>query len=190
MGHYVDPHAIVEDGAQIGTDCAIWAFTQVRRGASIGARTTIGSHSYVDTDVVIGQNCKIQSGALIFHGTRMADGVFIGPGAIVTNDRNPRAINPEGERKGDEDWSVDGVEVSRGASIGAGAVLVAGVTIGEFALVAAGAVVTKDVAPQQVVAGIPARPLGWVCLCGQRLQVSQGLGVCPSCRRTLKISSQ
>ena len=190
MSYYIDLHAIVEDGTDIGSDCAIWAFTQIRRGASIGQGTTIGSHCYIDADVVVGANCKIQSGALIFHGTVMADGVFVGPGAIITNDKNPRAITPEGGRKGDADWSVEGAAIGRGASIGAGAVLVAGITIGEFALVAAGAVVTKDVAPHQLVAGIPARGAGWVCLCGQRLQVAQGLGVCPSCRRTHQISSQ
>jgi len=190
MDAYVDPRALVEDGAQLGRDCAIWAFTQIRRGVKIGAGTTIGSHAYIDTDVVIGSNCKIQSGALVFHGTEIADGVFVGPGAIVTNDNNPRAITPEGTLKDDADWCVEGVTIGHGASIGAGAILVAGIDIGEYALVAAGAVVTKDVAPHELVAGIPARGAGWVCLCGHRLQVVQGLGVCPSCRRTHQISSQ
>lgn len=185
---YVNPHAIVEDGVSLGDGTSIWAFTQVRTGAKIGDGTSIGSHGYVDTDVVIGENCKIQSGVMIFHGSVLGDGVFVGPGVIVTNDKKPRAINADGTRKGTEDWVVDGVTIRDGASIGAGAVLVAGVTVGAFALVAAGAVVAKDVPDHGLVAGVPARAMGWVCYCGNRLSVDQGVGVCPSCQQTIQLS--
>jgi acetyltransferase-like isoleucine patch superfamily enzyme len=116
--------------------------------------------------------------------------VFIGPGAIITNDRSPRAINPDGARKDGGDWVVSKTHVHRGASIGAGAILIAGVTVGEFALVAAGAVVTRDVPSYGLVAGRPAQPLGWVCCCGSRLTEEGSQGVCPSCHRTHQISSR
>jgi UDP-2-acetamido-3-amino-2,3-dideoxy-glucuronate N-acetyltransferase len=185
---YVDPHAIVERDVSLGDETSIWAFTQVRTGAKIGAGTSVGSHGYVDMDVVIGENCKIQSGVMIFHGSSVGNGVFLGPGVIVTNDKKPRAINADGSRKGTEDWVVGGVAIRDGASVGAGAVLVAGVTIGSFAMVAAGAVVAKDVPDHGLVAGVPARSMGWVCYCGNRLSVDQGVGVCPSCHQTIHLS--
>ncbi len=159
MGH-VDPRALVSDDASIGHDASVWAFTQVREGATVGDRTSIGSHTYIDADVVIGSDCKIQSGCLIFKGTQIEDGVFVGPGVVITNDRYPSAVNPDFTKKSDEDWTVTPILVRRGASIGAGAILVAGVEIGEFALVAAGAVVTRDVPAGTMVVGVPARSRG------------------------------
>jgi len=119
--------------------------------------------------VVIGDRVKIQNGASVYHGATIEDGVFIGPHACLTNDRLPRAITPEGELKGDTDWKVGKIRVCYGASIGAGAIVLPGVTVGRFALVGAGAVVTRDVAAQTLVVGNPARPVGLVCLCGHRL---------------------
>ena len=186
----IAPTAIVSDGADLSPGAVVWEFTQVREGAVIGSNTSVGSHTYIDADVVIGANCKVQSGALLFRGSQIADGVFVGPGAIITNDRMPRAIHPDGTRKGAADWDVDETRVGRGASIGAGATLVAGVTVGEFALVAAGAVVTSDVPPHGLVTGVPARIAGWVCCCGTRLTESGSQGVCPTCQRTHSITSQ
>lgn len=159
MAH-IDDKALVSDDATLGDDVYVWAFTQVRERATIGDRTSIGSHAYIDADVVIGADCKIQSGCLIYHGTTIEDGVFVGPGVVITNDRYPSAVNPDFTRKSDDDWTVTPTVVRRGASIGAGAVLVAGVEVGEFSLVAAGAVVTTDVAPRTMVRGVPARSAG------------------------------
>ena len=159
---YIDPRALVSEEANLGDDVYVWAFTQVRERAKIGNRTSIGSHAYIDADVIIGSDCKIQSGCLIYHGATIEDGVFIGPSVVITNDRYPSAVNPDFSKKSDEDWTVTQTRVRRGASLGAGAVLVAGVEVGEFALVAAGAVVTQDVEPSTMVRGVPARPAGSV----------------------------
>jgi acetyltransferase-like isoleucine patch superfamily enzyme len=186
---YIDPAAVVSEAATIGDGASIWAFCQVREQASIGAGTSIGSHTYVDAHVEIGAECKIQSGAMLFNGTHLADGVFVGPGAIITNDRVPRAINPDGTKKSVTDWMIEETRVERGASLGAGSLLIAGITVGQFALVAAGAVVTDDVPPHALVAGVPAGVIGWVCCCGARLAVEGNKGECGECARTHQISS-
>lgn len=179
----IDEHALVSEDADVASDATIWAFTQVREGARIGARTSVGSHSYIDADVVIGSDCKIQSGALIFKGAVLEDGVFVGPGAVITNDLYPRAVNADGSRKGVADWTVTATQVRTGASLGSRCVLVAGVEVGSFAMVAAGAVVTKDVAPHDLVAGVPATPKGRVCACGHPIDPQTGR--CTSCQRQL-----
>ena len=180
----VDARALVSPDARLGNGVAVWAFTQVREGASIGSGTSIGSHSYIDADVEIGRDCKIQSGVLLFKGAVLADGVFVGPGAVVTNDMYPRAINPDGSRKGADDWAVLSTRIGRGASLGARSLLIAGIEVGDFALVAAGAVVTEDVAPHALVVGVPAKQRGWACWCGHPVAST---GRCPSCQRQLEI---
>jgi len=145
---------------------------------------------YVDSDVCIGDNVKIQNGASIYHGATLEDGVFVGPHACLTNDKLPRAITPDGRLKRDDDWEVGRTLVQYGASIGAGAILVAGVTVGCWAMVGAGAVVTKDVVPYGLVVGNPARLIGFVCMCGHRLTETGPTAVtttrhytCPKCGR-------
>jgi acetyltransferase-like isoleucine patch superfamily enzyme len=167
---YIDEHAHVSPGAKLGDDVRIWAFTQVREDAVIGARTSIGSHAYIDAAVHIGVDCKIQSGALVFRGSFIGDGVFIGPAAVITNDPYPRALTDDGRRQSEDDWELIETHVGRGASLGAGSILVAGVTVGEWAMVAAGAVVTQDVAAYRLVGGIPAKPIGWVDRSGRPAQ--------------------
>lgn len=184
---YVDDRALVSAEADLGEDVAIWAFTQVREGALIGARTSVGSHSYIDADVRIGADCKIQSGALLFKGAVIEDGVFIGPGAVITNDMYPRAVNPDGDKKSNADWEVIETTVRRGASLGARSLLIAGIEVGEFALIAAGAVATKDVPPHALVAGVPAEQKGWVCVCGNPVTIDGTTGRCGSCHRQLEI---
>ncbi len=159
----------VEDGVFVGSGSAVWDLSTLRSGARIGKRCVIGRNVFVDTRVVVGDNCKIQNNALLFAPAVLGNGVFVGPGAILTNDRNPRAVNPDGSLKSADDWESTGITIEDGASIGAGALVVAGTRIGSWALVAAGAVVASDVPPFALVAGVPARRIGWVGRTGQRL---------------------
>jgi acetyltransferase-like isoleucine patch superfamily enzyme len=163
----VSPDATIGDGTQI------WHEAQVREGARIGCDCILGKGVYIDVGVVIGDRCKIQNRASIFHGVTLEDAVFIGPHAVFSNDRFPRATNIDGSLKSDEDWTVQPTLVRRGASIGAGAVILPGVTIGVSAMVAAGAVVTADVPTHAIVKGNPARIAGWVCECGRPLIMSE-----------------
>lgn len=137
----------------------------------------IGRGAYIDRGVVVGDNCKIQNDALIYAPARLEDGVFVGPAAVFTNDTFPRAVNPDGTQKEGSDWDMVGVTVRAGASIGARCVVLGGVEIGGWALVAAGSVVTKDVPPYALVAGVPARRIGWVGPRGVPLTPRDGLWV-------------
>lgn len=165
----VAPSADVHGEAVLNDAVSVWDLSQVREGAVIGNGTVIGRNVYIDRDVRIGRNCKIQNNALVYWPAEIADGVFIGPGAILTNDRHPRAVNPRGEIKALDDWSPAGVTIDTGAAIGAGAVILAGVSIGAWALVAAGAVVIGDVPAHALFAGNPAKQVGWVGKSAQRL---------------------
>jgi acetyltransferase-like isoleucine patch superfamily enzyme len=168
--------AEVSAQAQIGDDTKVWHQAQIRENARVGDNCIIGKGVYIDHDVVVGDNVKIQNGAFVYHGVTVEDGVFIGPGACLTNDKYPRAITPVGDLKGDQDWQVDPVTVRRGASVGARAVVLPGVSIGRFAMVAAGAVVTRDVPDHGLVQGNPARLVGLVCACGRKLTEQESEG--------------
>jgi UDP-2-acetamido-3-amino-2,3-dideoxy-glucuronate N-acetyltransferase len=176
----IDPSARVhatadlEPDVTVGSGTSIWHRAQIRTGARLGSDCIVGRDAFIDEGVVIGDRTKIQNGALIYHGVTAGDGVFIGPGAILTNDRYPRAISSTGDLARDEDWEVSPIRLADGCSIGAGAIVVAGVVIGEYATVGAGAVVTRDVPNYALVAGSPARRIGWVCACGARLVDSNG----------------
>jgi acetyltransferase-like isoleucine patch superfamily enzyme len=180
--------AEVAPDAQIGEGTQIWHHAQVREGARIGRSCVIGKGAYVDKDVTLGDNCKVQNRASIYHGVTLEDGVFVGPHAVFANDRFPRAINPDGTRKSEADWEVCPTHVGYGASIGAGAVILPGVRIGRWALVAAGAVVTTDVRDRAVVKGNPARFAGWACDCGRPLRMSaSNEWHCSACERVYQI---
>ena len=155
---WVSPLAIVEDGVIIGPGVTIWEFAKVRKGAVIGPGVTIGMGVYIGPGVVIGGNSKIQNYALIYDPAEIGNGVFIGPGAILTNDKNPSAVSPDGDIKRPGDWTASKVIVEDGASLGAGSICVAPVTVGAHSIVGAGAVVTRDVLPRSLVVGLPARP--------------------------------
>lgn len=160
---------LVDPTARVAQTARIWGHSQVREGAVIGEQVIIGTGAYIGTGVVVGDNSKIQNNALVYEPARIGPGVFVGPGAILTNDRVPRAVNPDGTQKGADDWLAVGVTVEEGASIGAGAICVAPVTVGAWAMVAAGAVVTGDVPAFALMAGVPARHVGWVGRTGARL---------------------
>ncbi|MFQ5878801.1 MAG: DapH/DapD/GlmU-related protein [Dehalococcoidia bacterium] len=178
----IHPTAQVDASARIGPGSRIWHHAQVRENAHLGANCTVGSGAYIDHDVRIGDNVKVENGALIFYDAVLEDGVFIGPGACLANDRYPRAITPDGRPKATTDWHAGRILVRYGAAIGAGAVVLPDVTIGRWAMVAAGAVVVRDVPDYALVAGSAARPIGYVCACGRRL-TSQGDGwLCTACR--------
>jgi len=155
----VHPTAIVDDGAVVGAGTRIWHHAHVRGGARVGRDCTIGKNAYVDTGVVIGHRCKIENNVSVYAGVTLHDEVLVGPSAVFTNDRYPRAVN--------DAWEIAPTLVHRGASIGANATVVCGHEIGGFATVAAGAVVTHDVEDHELVGGNPARRLGWVCECGR-----------------------
>jgi UDP-2-acetamido-3-amino-2,3-dideoxy-glucuronate N-acetyltransferase len=162
--------ADVDPRAQIAEGTSIWHLAQVREGAVIGANCVIGRGAYIDHGVHVGDNSKIQNSALIYAPAALGKGVFIGPGAILTNDLYPRAVGPDETLKSAADWTPQGVVVEDGASVGAGVIIRPGVTIGAWAMVAAGAVVTADVPAFALVVGVPARRIGWVGKSGQRLQ--------------------
>jgi UDP-2-acetamido-3-amino-2,3-dideoxy-glucuronate N-acetyltransferase len=170
----VHPSADIEDGVTVGAGSSIWQRAQVRSGARIGAECVIGRDAFIDLGVVIGDRVKVQNGAIVYHGVTVADGVFIGPGAILTNDRYPRAITPDGKLAKANDWVVSPIRLEHGSSIGAGAIVVAGCDVGPFAMVGAGAVVTRTVPGHALVAGSPAKRIGWVCACGDRLLDADG----------------
>jgi acetyltransferase-like isoleucine patch superfamily enzyme len=179
---HIHPSAEVSPKASIGRGAKIWHQAQVREGATIGENCIVGKGAYVDFDVSIGANSKLQNGVFVYHGATVAEGVFLGPGVIITNDRVPRAINPDGTLKRDSDWQVSHTHIGRGASIGAQATILPGVTIGDFAMVGAGAVVTRDVPPHALVYGNPARVHGYVCACGANLPNGEER-LCATCRQ-------
>jgi len=171
--------ADVDDRADIGERTRVWHLAQVRDGARIGADCIIGRGAYIGSGVILGDNCKVQNYALVYEPAILADGVFIGPAAVLTNDEYPRAINPDATLKSADDWHAVGVTIGQGASIGARAVCIAPVTIGAWALVAAGAVVAKDVPDYALVVGVPARRIAWVGRAGRPLEQDGDEWVCP-----------
>jgi len=199
----IHPTADISPLADIGEGTKIWHQVQIRENARIGSFCIIGKCVYIDFDVVIGDRVKIQNNASIYHGVTIEDGVFIGPHACLTNDKLPRAITPEGRLKQDTDWEVGQTLIQYGASIGAGAIILPGITVGRFAMVGAGAVVTKDVVAHGLVVGNPARLVGFVCSCGHQLVKAESRYpldeagaseekqrfLCPSCGREYTFST-
>jgi acetyltransferase-like isoleucine patch superfamily enzyme/SAM-dependent methyltransferase len=176
----IRPTAEVSTSASVGARTRIWNEVQVREGARIGDDCVLAKGVYIDIGVVVGNRVKLENRVSIFQGAILADGVFIGPHTCLLNDKLPRAITPEGALKRRADWQAQGVNVGTGASIGGGCTVLPGVRIGRFAMVGAGAIVTKDVPDFGLVVGNPARIVGYVCECGARLSAS---GECPSCGR-------
>jgi UDP-2-acetamido-3-amino-2,3-dideoxy-glucuronate N-acetyltransferase len=175
----IAPSADVSDRAVLGAGTKIWHLAQVREDATLGENCIVGRGAYVGTGVHIGDNTKIQNYALVYEPAKLGNGVFIGPAVVLTNDTYPSSVSPDGSLKSAHDWTPVGVTIEDGASIGARAVCVAPVTIGRWATIAAGAVVTKDVPAFALMAGVPAKRLGWVGKAGFPLREAEGFWVCP-----------
>ncbi len=165
----VQPTADVDERAELGAGTRVWHLAQIRENAQIGRGCIIGRGAYVGPGVVLGDHVKLQNYALVYEPARLEADVFIGPAAVLTNDRYPRSVGVTGQLKRPADWEAEGVVIREGASVGARAVIVAGVEVGRWALVAAGAVVTRDVPDFSLVAGVPARRIGWVGRAGVTL---------------------
>lgn len=157
---YIHPSATVSSGARIGDGTKVWVNVQIREDAAIGENCILSKDVYVDHAVTIGDRCKVQNGVSIYNGVTIGDDVFVGPHAAFTNDKVPRAFNA--------DWQITSTRLEKGCSIGANSTIVCGITIGAYAMVAAGSVVTKDVAAYTLVAGNPARPIATIDEAGNR----------------------
>jgi acetyltransferase-like isoleucine patch superfamily enzyme len=182
----IHPTADVSPEATIGAGTVIWHRAQIRERARIGEECIIGKDVYIDHGVVLGSRVKVQNSALIYHGATLEDGVFVGPQVVIANDPLPRAITPEGKLKRAEDWEVGEVRVLYGASLGAGSLILPGVTIGRFAMVGAGAVVTRKCPDYGILMGDPARHLGYACPRGHRLGREAKRYRCAECDWTLE----
>ena len=174
--YFTHPTANIEDNVLIGDGTKIWAYSHVRRDAKIGKNCVIAEGVFIDESSVIGDNCKIQNHAIVYHQSILADGVFIGPNVCFTNDKQPRAINPDGSLKSVDDWVASTIKIGMGAAIGGHSCITPGVTIGKWAMAGSGSVITKDVPDYGLVYGNPARLHGFVCACGKKLDevVSDG----------------
>jgi acetyltransferase-like isoleucine patch superfamily enzyme len=166
---FVASTAVIEDGVRLGRGVKVWHFSQVRTGATIGDNTIIGKGCFIDEFVPIGEGSKIQNGSEIYAPASIGGGVFIGPHVVLTNDLHPRAVSRDGTVLGAADWHATGCRIDDGASLGAGSVIVC-TSVGAWALVGAGSVVTRPVAPHALVVGNPARQIGWVCYCAERTE--------------------
>jgi UDP-2-acetamido-3-amino-2,3-dideoxy-glucuronate N-acetyltransferase len=185
----IHPTAEVSPDARIGPRTRIWNEAQVREGAVVGADCIVGKGAYVGPGVVVGDRVKVQNRASLYSGLTVEDGVFIGPHAVLTNDRYPRSVTPDGRLLTDADWEPERTLVREGASIGAGAIVRCGVTIGRWALVGAAALVTHDVPDHGLAMGVPARLVGYVCECARRLEHTDQAHRwrCPACGKTFEL---
>lgn len=179
MSEHIHETAIIDEGAKIGQNSRIWHFTHICGGAVIGENVSIGQNVFIGNKVTIGKSCKIQNNVSIYDNVSLEEGVFCGPSMVFTNVLNPRALI---ERKTEFKNTI----VKKGATLGANSTIVCGVTIGNFAFVGAGAVVTKDIPPYALVAGVPAQQIGWISEFGERLDLpldGDGKATCPKTKK-------
>jgi acetyltransferase-like isoleucine patch superfamily enzyme len=183
---FIHPASIVET-PHIGDGTRIWAYTHVMQDVYIGANVNIGEHCFIESGVTIGNQVTVKNGNMLWEGVHVEDGVFLGPQVIFTNDLYPRSprLSQAGKRYADRRW-LRPTLIEQGATLGAGAVILAGITIGEFSMVGAGATVTRSLPPYALVVGSPARLRGWVCQCGQPLAFSNDAAACAECNLDFK----
>lgn len=180
---FVHKSSFVDDGVKIGDGSRIWHFSHILKGSRIGKNCIIGQNVMIGPQVVIGNNCKIQNNVSLYKGVTLEDGVFCAPSCVFTNVFNPRAFI---ERKDEFKKTL----VKRGATIGANATVICGVTIGRFAFVGAGSVVTEDVRDYALVCGVPAKNMGWICECGVKLETKKRLVYCKACKKEYAFSGK
>ncbi len=187
----IHPHALVDDASSISASTNVWAFAHVMSGARIGDYCNIGDHAFVESGAVVGNNVTLKNRVLIWEGITIEDDVFVGPAVVFTNDQFPRSPRmPIAKLRYSEraNWLVRTL-VERGCSIGASSTICPGVTLGRYSMIAAGSVVTKDVQPHSLVMGSPARHVGYVCSCGQKLAGPASSSDCESCGETASARS-
>jgi len=177
----IHPTAEIERGASVGPNTNIWHHVHVRAGAIIGADCNLGHSVFVDAGAVVGNSVKLQNRVSIYRGVTLEDGVFVGPHVTFTNDKYPRSIHPDGSLIDDDDWQTVSTLVRYGASIGAGAIVLPGVTIGRWAMVGAGALVVDDVPDHGLLVGKPGVLVGYACSCGRRLRAEGRRWSCAHC---------
>lgn len=181
--YFVHQSAIVDDGAEIGEDSKIWHFSHIMPKASIGSNCVLGQNTFVANDVRIGDRCRIQNNVSVYTGVEMASDVFVGPSVVFTNVLNPRA---EVSRK-DE---FKQTKIEKGVSIGANATIICGVSIGSYAFIGAGTVVTRDVKPFALIVGVPGDRIGWMSAAGARLNFIGNKATCPISRETYSLQNE
>jgi UDP-2-acetamido-3-amino-2,3-dideoxy-glucuronate N-acetyltransferase len=176
--------AIIDDGAKIGKNTKVWHFSHIMPNAVIGENCRLGQNVFIANNVTIGNNVKIQNNVSVYEGVELGDDVFCGPSVVFTNVKNPRSAFPRNTSS-----HYTETVIKKGASLGANSTIVCGITIEEWAFVAAGAVVTKDVPRYALAAGVPAKRTGWVCKCGEMLVVNDDRSVCSTCQRRYKVQN-
>ena len=182
MAVNVHPSAVIDQDVVLGEGTRVWHFVHVSSGARVGPNCVLGQNVFVGRGVHIGRGVKIQNNVSVYEGVEIADDVFLGPSCVFTNVLNPRAFV---ERK----HEFGRTRVGRGATVGANATIVCGHDLGEYCMIGAGAVVTRDVRPYELVVGNPARRLGWMCACGVRLSSAIGTQRCGACDREYRVAA-
>jgi UDP-2-acetamido-3-amino-2,3-dideoxy-glucuronate N-acetyltransferase len=191
----IHPTTEVAETASIGDGTSIWHHCQIRPEGAIGQNCILGKGVYVDADAPIGDNVKIQNYVSVYHGVTLENGVFVGPHVCFTNDLRPRAINVDGSLKAADDWILSETRVKKGAALGANSTIRCSITIGEWAMIGSGSVVTRDVPDYGLVFGNPARLRGFVCPCGTQVikdavKDNKIIVRCPECGATIEITQE